>query len=104
MLDGIQPEDVAQYADQYFTEVLEPRWVNAEHTRIDCKVNFKHVKFEVLTPFCADPTDYMPYSKIIFDECVAGKWGEIAEYVPPPVEEPVVAAPDQPDVHGVQTL
>jgi hypothetical protein len=63
-----------------FVAVRRPVWANAEHTIIKCDVNFSHVVFEEWTPFTADPTDYMPYSKIIFDECVAGKWGPIAEF------------------------
>ena len=48
----------------------------------------------------------MPYSQTIFDECLAEKWGTVAEYVPPPVYEyvPIEAAPDQPATTGTQTL
>ena len=54
--------------NSYFKAVRNPVWANAEHTRITCDVDFSHVNFEQWTPFCADPSDYMPYSKIIFDE------------------------------------
>lgn len=75
MFNGIQPQDVAQFAGNYYVAVRNPYWLNAEHTLIECEVNFNHVGFEEWTPFCADPNDYMPYSKLIFDECVAGNWG-----------------------------
>ncbi len=100
----LTPESVAQFAGNYFVAVKNPEWVNAEHTLIKCEVNFSHVGFEEWTPFCADPNDYMPYSKQIFDECVEGKWGAIAEYVPFPEPEIVEATEPQPVVQGAQTL
>jgi hypothetical protein len=86
-----------------FSAIRNPAWVNAEHTLIVCDVNFSHVNFEEWTPFCADPDDHMPYSKIIFDECAAGKWGVVAEYVPPE-PEPIITLTDQPKTTGSQTL
>jgi hypothetical protein len=71
---------------QFYTTVRTPTWANAEHTRINCEVNFDHLNDEFV-PFTADPTDSMEYSKTIFDECVAGQYGEITEYVAPFVVE-----------------
>jgi hypothetical protein len=68
---------------EFYSQVKNPVWVNAEHTRIDCEVNFNHLP-EEFVPFTADPTDVMEYSKTIFDECVAGQYGTVAEYVAPP--------------------
>jgi hypothetical protein len=68
---------------QFYTQVMNIKWANAEHTAIDCEVNFNHLPDEFV-PFTANPTDIMEYSKTIFDECVAGQYGEIAEYVSPP--------------------
>ena len=104
MTQGIQPQDVAQFEGNYYVAVRNPRWLNAEHTLIECEVNFSHVGFEEWTPFCADPNDYMPYSKPLFNECAAGQWGTVVEYVPPPEPEPVVIAENQPEAQGVQTL
>lgn len=73
----------------FYSQVKNPIWANAEHTMINCEVIFNHFPDEWL-PFTADPTDVMEYSKTIFDECVAGEYGEIAEYVAPP---PPVAPP-----------
>ena len=97
---------VASFAPDYYVGVRNPKWIDAQHTRVECEVNFKHVGFEEWTPFCADPADFMPYSKQIFDECAAGKWGVVAEYVAPvdPSPEPVVAAGNQANVTGAQTL
>jgi hypothetical protein len=73
---------------EFYSQVKNPVWANAEHTLIDCEVDFGHLDDEFV-PFTADPSDVMEYSKTIFDECVAGQYGEIAEYVAPPVVEPV---------------
>jgi hypothetical protein len=68
---------------EFYSQVKNPVWANAEHTRIDCEVDFGHLD-EEFVPFTADPTDKMEYSKTIFDECVAGQYGTIGEYVAPP--------------------
>jgi hypothetical protein len=67
---------------EFYTQVKTPVWANAEHTAIDCEVIFNHFPDEWL-PFTANPNDVMPYSKEIFDECCAGKYGEILPYVAP---------------------
>lgn len=74
---------VMQFSDCFYASVKSPVWANSEKTAIFCQVNFSHVNFEEFTPFCADPLDYMPYSKQIFDECLANKWGPIGDYVAP---------------------
>jgi len=66
---------------EFYSQVKNPVWVNAEHTMINCEVIFNHFPDEWL-PFTADPNDVMPYSKEIFDACVAGEYGPVAEYVP----------------------
>ena len=69
---------------EFYTQVRNPKWVNQDHTMVDCEVNFNHLPDEFV-PFTADQNDVMEYSKTIFDECVAGDYGPIAEYVAPPV-------------------
>ena len=73
-----------------YSQVKNPIWANEEHTAIDCEVNFNHLDDEFV-PFTADPTDVMPYSKEIFDECAAGNYGPIGEYVAPPAPAPAPA-------------
>ena len=75
---------------EYYSQVKNPVWANAEHTRINCEVDFGHLD-EEFVPFTADPTDVMEYSKTIFDECVAGQYGTIGEYVAPPAPAPAPA-------------
>lgn len=71
---------------EFYSHVRGPVWANAEHTRIDCEVNFNHLDDEFV-PFTADPADVMEYSKTIFDECVAGQYGPISEWTPPTDEQ-----------------
>jgi hypothetical protein len=73
-----------------YTNVTNPIWANAEHTVIDCNVTFDEIG---IVPFTANPLDTSnPASKQIFDECVVGDYGVIAEYVPPPPYVPTAEA------------
>ena len=76
-----------------YTRVLNPTWANAEHTTINCDVDFDDLR-EELVPFAANAQGDYEHSHQIFAECVAGKYGKIAEYVAPPVPEYV--APPEP--------
>lgn len=78
------------------TSLSNPRWSNAEHTRIDCQITTSQFGDEVL-PFTADQNDVEAHGRAIFADIVAGTYGPVAEYVAPP--EPV-----QPTVEGAQTL
>ena len=66
-----------------YKQVKNPIWANAEHTVINCEVDFDDLK-EEFVPFSADLVDTYAHTKQIFNECVEGKWGTIAEYTPPP--------------------
>jgi hypothetical protein len=76
-----------------YTKVLNPQWANAEHTAINCDVDFDDLR-EELVPFTAVASGDYEHSHQIFAECVAGNYGAIAEYVEPPVPEYV--PPPQP--------
>jgi hypothetical protein len=67
------------------TSLTNPRWANAEQTMIDCEITTSQFSDEVL-PFTANATDVEPHGRAIFADIVAGAYGEIAEYVPPPPE------------------
>jgi hypothetical protein len=69
-----------------YTQVTNPQWANAEHTVINCNVDFNDLK-EELVPFTAVASGDYEHSHQIFDECVAGQYGTVAEYVAPPVVE-----------------
>lgn len=66
-----------------YTSVTNPIWADAENTIINCIVDFTADGVGTV-PFTANPLDTSnPSSKQIFDECVAGDYGPVAEYVPP---------------------
>lgn len=69
-----------------YTQVLNPTWANAEHTAINCDVDFDDLR-EELVPFTAVAEGDYEHSHKIYAECVAGNYGAIAEYVEPPVPE-----------------
>ena len=73
-----------------YTQVKNPQWANAEHTAINCDVDFDDLN-EALVPFTAVASGDYPHSHQIFAECVAGNYGAIAEYVAPPAPQPAPA-------------
>ena len=66
-----------------YTDVRNPTWANAEHTQINVEVNFNHLP-EEMVGFTASPDDCTAHGPELFAACVAGTYGDIAEYVPPP--------------------
>lgn len=80
------------------TSVTNPVWANAEHTAIDCLITTSQFGSEVL-PFTADQNDVEAHGRGIFDDLVAGRYGEVAPYVAPPNPEN-----NQPTTTGSQTL
>lgn len=85
-----------------YTQVTNPQWANAEHTVINCDVNFDDLS-EEFVPFTANPLDTAnPASKEIFDACVAGEYGPVAEYVPPPPYVPSAEANKQQAIQLLQ--
>jgi hypothetical protein len=80
------------------TSITNPRWGNVEGTQIECEITTSQFGDEVL-PFTANQNDVAAHGRAIFQDLVDGKYGPIAEYVPPP--EPDA---NQPTVEGAQTL
>lgn len=70
------------------TSVRNPKWVNEEHTMIDCEITTSQFGSVVL-PFTADLNDCEAHGRAIFAEIAGGAYGEIAEYVPPPPLPPL---------------
>ena len=60
-------------------DVKNPKWINAEHTQLNCEVDFDELD-EVYVEFTADPNDCTIHGKQIFADCVAGNYGEIEEF------------------------
>lgn len=61
-----------------YSSVSNPRWANAAGTAIDCLVKADHVKFAA--PFTASPSDPESHGREIFERCVAGEFGPIADF------------------------
>jgi len=67
-----------------YSNVRNPKWVNEEHTALECEVFFDDINFEEWTPFGASPNDPYPHGREIYARIMAGEFGDIAEYVSPP--------------------
>ena len=80
-----------------YSAVRNCKWGNAEHTSIECEVNFDDIQDEEFSPFGANPLDHYEHGREIFARAVAGEFGEIAEYVPP---QPPKIKIDQPTVNN----
>lgn len=76
-----------------YSTIRNLQWANAEHTAINCEVNFDSL-VEDFVPFTASADDLYEHTKDIFEKAIAGEFGEILEYVEPPVVE--VAQPPAP--------
>lgn len=74
-----------------YSTVKNPQWGDAAKTFINCEVDFDDLSDEFV-PFTARASDCHEHTCEIYARCVAGEFGEVAEYVPPP------------DVHGEQAL
>jgi hypothetical protein len=61
------------------TSLTNPKWVNAEHTIIDCEITTSQFGDEVL-PFTANQNDCEAHGRAIFADIVAGKYGPVAEF------------------------
>ncbi len=66
----------------------DPKWANAEQTMIDLTIKWDGMAEEL--PFTASPADSEAHGRAIYDAALAGNFGPIAAYVPPPPPEPVV--------------
>lgn len=82
-----------------FTSVSNPRWANAEQTMIDCEITTSQFGDEVLL-FTAMANDVEAHGRGIFADIVAGVYGEIGAYVPPPEPENNTATPSSGEIPG----
>ena len=70
-------------------DAQNPQWGNAEHTFIEVEAKFQHYPEELgYLPFTADPNDSEAHGVDLYNRCVAGEFGTIAEYVAPVEETP----------------
>jgi hypothetical protein len=64
------------------TSVANPIWANAEQTLIDCQITVSHLGSEIL-PFTAMQNDIAEHGRVLFAELINGRYGVIANYIPP---------------------
>jgi hypothetical protein len=67
-----------------YSAVKNCKWVNEEHSSIECEVMFDDIQSEEWTPFGATPLDMYEHGREIFAKALAGEFGVVAEYIPPP--------------------
>jgi hypothetical protein len=87
-----------------YTTVRDLVWCNAEHTQFNCYVFFEHTNKEAPFGCAQSEVGVYPHVASIWERAMAGEFGVIAEYVPPPFHEAGVAAINQPTTTGSQTL
>jgi hypothetical protein len=86
-----------------YSAVRNPKWMDAEHTLLECEVNFDHITFEEWSSFGAVASGDLPHTHEIFARAVAGDFGPIAEFVDP--DAPPAAPEDQqPDSSGLESF
>ncbi|SMG61301.1 hypothetical protein [Paraburkholderia susongensis] len=66
-----------------YTDVRNPVWADAGHSSIACEVKFD--LFADYVPFIAMLSDPHPHGAEIFSACASGQYGELGDYVPPPL-------------------
>jgi hypothetical protein len=60
-----------------------PIWADESHTLIDLSVRFEEIDEDL--PFTASPNDCAAHGRLLHANALAGAYGVIAEYVPPPL-------------------
>jgi hypothetical protein len=85
--DGVkkEPRIVDDYQSRTVVSVENPHWADAEHTMLDADVVFAELEYMGAIPFTAVDGADTKHGQEIWDAGTAGDYGEIAEYVPPPV-------------------
>lgn len=76
-------------------DAQNPRWGDAEHTHIVVEAKWEHLAEEGYLPFGADPNDVEAHGVDLYNRCVNGEFGTIAEYVAPPEPEVTEEQPSE---------
>lgn len=77
-----------------YSQVKNPQWADIDKTKINCEVNFEHLGEEFVI-FTANPNDIYQHSKEIFERCIKGEFGPIADLPIPKDAIKVVDASSQ---------
>jgi len=88
LIGGTPPQMTRPKQRNLTYTVRAPKWNAADRSSINCLVTFKHLPSEV--PFTATPHDCEPHGREIYQRIVAGEFGEIAPFEPPPPQAPML--------------
>jgi hypothetical protein len=69
-------------------DAQNPQWGNAEHTLIEVEAKWEHISDLGYLPFTANPNDTEAHGVDLYNRCINGEFGTIAEYVAPVEEQP----------------
>ena len=65
-------------------DAQNPRWANEEKTLITVEAKFEHYEEEWgYLDFLANPNDVEAHGVDLYNRCVAGEFGAVADYVAP---------------------
>ncbi len=70
-----------------YTEVTNLKWSSEEKKAIDCSVLSEQFG---LIPFTASSDDPEQHGVEIYNRCIAGDFGPIADFIPPPPPVPTL--------------
>ena len=65
-------------------DARNPEWANSEKTRIEVQAKWKHLESEGYLQFAANPNDTEEHGVDLYNRCVAGEFGTVADYLPKP--------------------
>ena len=81
------PELTFLYPEPF--SAIEPRWANAEHTKIDCNIIFPHIGPDPIRYTASQSDPGWEHSEAIFETLAGGTLGvPVAAYIPPSLPVP----------------
>jgi hypothetical protein len=64
-------------------DAKNPKWMDEANTIIDIEAKWQHLEKEGYLPFTAQANDTEAHGVDLYNRCVAGEFGAIADYVAP---------------------
>ena len=62
-------------------DAKNPKWIDAEKTYIEVEAKWQHLESEGYLPFGASANDIEAHGVDLYNRCVAGEFGTVADYV-----------------------
>jgi len=76
-------------------DARNPRWTSTEQTSIVVEAKWQHLESEGYLEFHATPNDVEAHGRDLYQRCINGEFGTIAEYVAPPEPEVTEEQPSE---------